>query len=328
MLLVRTQSLQLTALQYTQQLGLHGQRQLADFIEKQRAAIGQFELATAVVHRPGEGAANMAEQLAFHQGVGQRGAVEADDRFVGAGRGGMDGLGHQLLADPGFAGDQHGQVAAAHQAYFFDQALVGLALANHLAILLAAGLAVDLGALMLIFDPVVQPLDALGGVDRSGREAGEGLQGIQFDRFEALRVEGIEGQQAPWALVDEQRATHAVVDFQMIIQAIDQAVIGVRQVAVGSETGRAGAAEQRFETRVLADLEAPAEGVGTQAVDGQRHQPFTIKTQQGGGVAREQGAHGFQQASITFALGQFAGQVGDQGQQSSEQGFCSHSDSV
>jgi hypothetical protein len=47
---------------------------------------------------------------------------------------------------------------------------------------------------MLIFDPVVQPLDALGGVDRSGREAGEGLQGIQFDRFEPLRVEGIRGQ--------------------------------------------------------------------------------------------------------------------------------------
>ncbi|MNE90420.1 hypothetical protein D3C80_1879310 [compost metagenome] len=114
----------------------------------------------------------------------------------------------------------------------------------------------------------------------------------------------------------------------MIIQAIDQAVIGVGQVAVGSETGRAGAAEQRCETRVLADLEAPTEGVGTQAVDGQWHQPFTIKAQQGGGIAWEQGAHGFQQAAITLALGQFAGQVGDQGQQSGEQWFCSHSDSV
>ncbi len=61
-----------------------------------------------------------------------------------------------------------------------------LALANHFAVLLAAGLAVDLGALVFVFDPVVQPLDAFGGVDGGRREAGEGLQGIQLDRFEAV----------------------------------------------------------------------------------------------------------------------------------------------
>ncbi|MNL22938.1 hypothetical protein D3C87_1443020 [compost metagenome] len=114
----------------------------------------------------------------------------------------------------------------------------------------------------------------------------------------------------------------------MIIETIDQAVIRIGHVAVGGETGRAGAAEQRFEARVFADLEASAEGVGTQAVDGQRHQPFAIETQQGGGIAGQQGAHGFQQASITLAFGEFAGQVGDQWQQGGKQGFCSHSDSM
>ncbi|MNJ04359.1 hypothetical protein D3C73_1650750 [compost metagenome] len=63
---------------------------------------------------------------------------------------------------------------------------------------------------------------------------------------------------------------------------------------------------------MFADLETPAEGVGTQSVDSQRYQPFAIQAQKGGRVAWEQGAHGFQQASITLAFGKFAGQVGHQ----------------
>ncbi|MNR42214.1 hypothetical protein D3C85_1607070 [compost metagenome] len=74
------------------------------------------------------------------------------------------------------------------------------------------------------------------------------------------------------------------------------------------------AAEQRFETRVFADLEASAECVGAQPVDGQRHQPFAIKAQQGSGIAGQEGAHGFEQASIALAFRQFARQVRDQGQ--------------
>ena len=67
--------LQLPALQHAEQLGLHRQRQLADLVEEQAAAVGQFELAAPFVDRAGEGAAHMAEQFAFHQGLGQRGAL-------------------------------------------------------------------------------------------------------------------------------------------------------------------------------------------------------------------------------------------------------------
>lgn len=202
-----------------------------------------------------------------------------------------------------------------------------LALADHFAVL-AAGLAIDLGALVFVFGAQGQALNALGGVDGGRRQAGEGLQGIQFDGFEALRVEGIQGQQAPGAFVDKQRAAHAVVDFQVFMQAIHQAVVRVRQVAVAGEAGRAGMAEQGGETRVFADLETPAQGVGAQAVHCQRHQPFAIQAQQRGGVAGQQGAHGFQQAAVALAFRQFAGQVGDQGQQGGEQGLCGHNDSV
>ncbi len=264
-------------MQHAQQLGLHGQRQLTHFIQEQGAAIGQFELAPALVQRAGKGAAHMPEQFAFDQGLGQGGAVEADQRFVGARRGGVDRLGHQLLADPGFAGDQHGQVAAADQLDFLDQALVRFALADHFLVLLAAGLAIDLGALVLVFGPQRQALDALSHVDGGCGKAGEGLQGVQFDPFKPLGIEGVQGQQAPGLVVDKQRAAHAVVDFQVAVQAGDQAVIRVGQFAVTVEAGRAGAAQQDLEARMFADLEASAQGIGAQAVHRQRHQPLAIQ---------------------------------------------------
>ena len=75
---VRAQALQLPALQHTQQLGLHGQRKLTHFIEKQRALMRLLELAAALGQCAGKGTAHMAEQLAFHQVVGQGRTVDAD----------------------------------------------------------------------------------------------------------------------------------------------------------------------------------------------------------------------------------------------------------
>jgi len=112
------------------------------------------------------------------------------------------------------------------------------------------------------------------------------------------------------------------------VQAVHQAVVGVGQFTVAVETRRAGAAEQHGETRVFADLEASAQGIGAQAVHCQRHQRLTVQAQQRGGVARQQGAHGLQQAAVTLAFGQFAGQVGDQGEQGGEQRLRSHNDSL
>ncbi|MNT37476.1 hypothetical protein D3C72_1736150 [compost metagenome] len=60
-------ALHLAALQHAQQLGLHAQRQLPDLVEKERAAIGDLELAVAVLHGAGERAALVAEELAVGQ---------------------------------------------------------------------------------------------------------------------------------------------------------------------------------------------------------------------------------------------------------------------
>jgi len=61
MLAIRAEALQLAALQHAQQLGLNGQRQLADLIQQQGATIGELELAAALAECAGEGAADVAE---------------------------------------------------------------------------------------------------------------------------------------------------------------------------------------------------------------------------------------------------------------------------
>ena len=63
-------------------------------------------------HRAGEGALLVAEQLALEQRLGQRRAVEAQERRRRARRAAVDRLGQHLLADAGLAEDQHGERAA------------------------------------------------------------------------------------------------------------------------------------------------------------------------------------------------------------------------
>ncbi len=56
-------ALELALLQHAQQLHLHVERQVADLVEKQGAAVGQLEAARSPRHRAGEGALLVSEQL-------------------------------------------------------------------------------------------------------------------------------------------------------------------------------------------------------------------------------------------------------------------------
>ncbi len=71
-------------LQEAQQLGLQRQRHVADLVEKQRAAVGELELAGRLPHRAGEGALLVAEQLALEQRFRDGRAVDRDERLAGA----------------------------------------------------------------------------------------------------------------------------------------------------------------------------------------------------------------------------------------------------
>jgi hypothetical protein len=92
-------ALELALLQHAQQLHLHLERDLADLVEEQRAAVGQLEAPGLGLHGAGEGAALVAEQLRLHQVLGDGRAVDLDERLVLAGaRAVVDGRGDQLLA--------------------------------------------------------------------------------------------------------------------------------------------------------------------------------------------------------------------------------------
>ena len=52
---------ELVFLQHAEQLHLHVERQLTDFVEEQRAAVGQFEASHSAIERAGEGAPDMSK---------------------------------------------------------------------------------------------------------------------------------------------------------------------------------------------------------------------------------------------------------------------------
>ena len=114
---VAAQRLHLLFLQHAQQLGLQGQRHVADLVEQQGAAIGPLELAIAALALgPGVGACRHAEKLGLEQGVGHRRDVHADEGFGRARAGGMDAMREQFLAGAGFAQQQHGAVGLRYTA--------------------------------------------------------------------------------------------------------------------------------------------------------------------------------------------------------------------
>ena len=101
---------ELALLEQAQQLHLHFQRQVADFVEEGGAAVGQLDQALFVLDGAAESALDVAEQLAFHQGADQRAAVDGHE--LAARVGVVDGARHHLLAGAGFAEQQHGKPVA------------------------------------------------------------------------------------------------------------------------------------------------------------------------------------------------------------------------
>src|SRR5947209_6869468 len=92
----------LAFLNRAQQLDLRGRRQLADFIEKQRAARGFDEFAGVFFGGAGERAFLVPEQGRFDEIFRDGAAVYRHERFGAPFAGAVDGAGNQLLANPGF----------------------------------------------------------------------------------------------------------------------------------------------------------------------------------------------------------------------------------
>ena len=116
-------ALDLALLEDAQELRLDLQRQLADLVEEERAPVGQLEEADPPGDGAGEGALLVAEELALDQPLGDRGAVDRDQRPGGAPAVRVDRAGDELLAGPALAGDEHGGVGRRHPATLSSSAI-------------------------------------------------------------------------------------------------------------------------------------------------------------------------------------------------------------
>src|SRR5260221_12719647 len=88
-----------------QQLHLHGERQVRDLVEEERAAVCCLEESVAVLRRPGEGALLVAEEFALHQVLGDGAAVDRHERPLAPRAVLVDQAGRQLLAGARFTRD-------------------------------------------------------------------------------------------------------------------------------------------------------------------------------------------------------------------------------
>ena len=74
-----------TFLKDPQQLDLHQRRQFTDFVEEQGPAFGIDKKALVIADRPGEGAADVAEELGLEKALRQSAAVDRQEGTVGGG---------------------------------------------------------------------------------------------------------------------------------------------------------------------------------------------------------------------------------------------------
>ena len=99
-------------LQDAQRLALQFEGQVADFIQKQGAPVGGFQITRAILFSTRKSAFGMSKKLGIEQLRGQRVHIDGVKEVFRPGAGGMNRQGEQFLAGAGFAGDQDGHVAA------------------------------------------------------------------------------------------------------------------------------------------------------------------------------------------------------------------------
>src|SRR5206468_9847000 len=102
--------LELLLLQDAQQLRLELERDLADLVEEQRAAVGHLEAADLLGDGAGEGAPLVPEELALEQTRRNGGAVELHERAVAAVASVVDAPREQLLPRARFAEKQYRRI--------------------------------------------------------------------------------------------------------------------------------------------------------------------------------------------------------------------------
>ncbi len=104
-------TLELPLLNEAQDLALQGQGKVADLVEEEGAVVGHLRLPHLAARGARERSLLVAEELVLEQGLGDRRAVDGDERALRAGRQLVERSRHQLLAGAALPEDQHRGVA-------------------------------------------------------------------------------------------------------------------------------------------------------------------------------------------------------------------------
>src|SRR6478672_10442873 len=104
--MIASNALNFSFLQNAQQSYLSLRREVADFIEKQRSAVGRLESADASLQRPCESALLVTEEFRSDQRLRNRSTIHAYKRLCRAIRAPMQSAGNQLFSRSRFAQNQ------------------------------------------------------------------------------------------------------------------------------------------------------------------------------------------------------------------------------
>ena len=110
----------LAILEDTQKLDLHGERQLANLVKKDGAAIGLFEIALAVFLCASKRTLNMAKEFTLNGSLRNCAAVDGDQLFVFTAAVVMYHSGKDLLTDTTLTSDEDAEVCRSHLDGFMD----------------------------------------------------------------------------------------------------------------------------------------------------------------------------------------------------------------
>ena len=95
---------------HAQQFGLQQQRQVTNFIQKNRPVVGLFEASNPLLDRTSEGTLFVSEELALNEVFRNRRAVHFYERPSGPRAPAVDDFGHDFLPHPAFTRDQHARL--------------------------------------------------------------------------------------------------------------------------------------------------------------------------------------------------------------------------
>ena len=204
----RPDPLELPFLQHAQELHLDFLRQVADLVEKDRAAVSQLEAPLPHRHGAGERTLLMAEQLAFDQRRRQGGTVDAHQRARMAAAPFVERPGEQLLARSRGPHEQDARVGRSDLPQARQGQPQGATLADDVVEIVIA-LDFLFQAHVVRFEPGVQPLD-LGDAGSQGVLVAATLQGDAEDFRHELHAldHGLRPPARRPAAVDDQGREH------------------------------------------------------------------------------------------------------------------------